>query len=168
MILLHCTKKMMAEIGLKESNLILASEPHSPLGTWCANIIYIDRKKCALFVNGATLTSFLIAGISRSELRQLPDQFAHHWRQFLSYECFPASVIETLIADCSKFAYAKAHDKSVLGSMNDIACHYKWYLLERTHSVAESIHELNRMPMGALKYEFPIEVLKKRVASLSI
>ena len=55
-------------------------------------------------------------------------------------------------------------DGSVLGSMNDLAFHYKFSIQEAggVHSpaVPEIIRRLNRMPMGALKYVFPIEALK--------
>jgi len=55
-------------------------------------------------------------------------------------------------------------NKSVLGSMNDLAFHYKYSIMEAggVHSpaVPEIIRRLNRMPMGALKYVFPIEALR--------
>src|SRR3989344_5120505 len=127
MILLHCTQKMMAEIGFKERDFHPVPELENPLSEWYAHIIHIDHKKCALFVNGATRASFLIGCVSREELRQLPDLFAMHWRQFLVYEGFPASVIETILAECSEFTYGRVRDKSILGSMNDIARHYRWH-----------------------------------------
>ena len=155
----------MTEIGLKEWDLHL--EPESLLGAWYAHVIYIDRRKCALFVNGTTLTSFLVAGVSREELRQLPVLFVKHWRQFLAYEGFPASVIETLLSEGARFDYAKAKDKSVLGSMSELARHYRWYFEDGRGTVDEAIHELNRMPMSPLKLDFPIEELKRRVSELA-
>jgi hypothetical protein len=54
--------------------------------------------------------------------------------------------------------------KSVLGSMNDLAFHYKYSIMEaggvHSYAVPEIIHRLNRMPMGSLKYVFPIEALR--------
>ena len=60
--------------------------------------------------------------------------------------------------------FANTNSKSVLGSLNDLAFHYKYSILEAggVHSpaVPKIIRRLNRMPMGALKYVFPIEALK--------
>ena len=60
--------------------------------------------------------------------------------------------------------YANTNSKSVLGSMNDLAFHYKYSIQKAggVHSpaVPEIIRRRNRMPMGALKYVFPIEALK--------
>ena len=61
-------------------------------------------------------------------------------------------------------AYAKTNSKSVLGSMNDLAFHYKFYILEEggthSHTVPSIIRKLNQIPMGAIKYAYPIDVLR--------
>jgi hypothetical protein len=48
--------------------------------------------------------------------------------------------------------------------VNDLAFHYKYSIQEAggVHSpaVPEIMRRLNRMPMGALKYVFPIEALR--------
>ena len=48
--------------------------------------------------------------------------------------------------------------------MNDLAFHYKYSILEaggvHSYAVPEIIRRLNRMPMGSLKYMFPIEALR--------
>jgi hypothetical protein len=48
--------------------------------------------------------------------------------------------------------------------MNDVAFHYKYSIQEEggVHSpaVPKIIRRLNRMPMGALNYVFPIEALR--------
>jgi hypothetical protein len=60
--------------------------------------------------------------------------------------------------------FANTSSKSVLGSMNDLAFHYKYSIQESggVHSPAVPgiIRRLNRMPMGALKYVYPIEALR--------
>jgi hypothetical protein len=51
-----------------------------------------------------------------------------------------------------------------LGSMNDLAFHYKYNILEaggvHSHAIPEIIRRLNRMPMGAIKYTYPTEALR--------
>ena len=54
--------------------------------------------------------------------------------------------------------YDKTHSKSVLGSMNDYAYQYKYYV-QNGEFLPDIIHKLNRTPMGALNYNYPIELL---------
>ena len=48
--------------------------------------------------------------------------------------------------------------------MNDLAFHYKFYILEEggahSHTVPSIIRKLNQIPMGAIKYAYPIDVLR--------
>ncbi len=63
-----------------------------------------------------------------------------------------------------EIALAKSSSKSVLGSANDIAFHYKYSILDAggVHSwkVSEIIHRMNRMPMQAIQMKFPIEEIR--------
>ncbi len=64
-----------------------------------------------------------------------------------------------------KITFAKTVSKSVLGSMNDLAFQYEYHILgdggfDRI-KILQVNQKINRTPMGALKYKYPIEVLKK-------
>ena len=67
---------------------------------------------------------------------------------------------ERILAEYDEIGFANTNSKSVLGSMNDLAFHYKYSILESggVHSpaVPETIRRLNRMPMSAIKEVFPI------------
>jgi len=69
-----------------------------------------------------------------------------------------------ILAEYDEVGFANTNSKSVFGSMNDLAFHYKYSILEAggVHSpdVPGIIRRLNRMPMGALKYVYPIEALR--------
>ena len=71
MQLIRCTGKLQKEMGLKKTDL-LEAEPHfSYLGSWHANLIHIDRRKCVLFVNDKTLFNFIAPDVYRTEIRNL-------------------------------------------------------------------------------------------------
>ncbi|RZB30702.1 MAG: hypothetical protein SRB1_02982 [Desulfobacteraceae bacterium Eth-SRB1] len=73
---------------------------------------------------------------------------------------------DTLNVCCQKqeIEYSNTNSKSVLGSMNDLAFHYKHHILYEggVHSSALPgiIKKLNHMSMATLEYTFPIEALK--------
>ena len=104
--------------------------------------------------------------LSRAQIRELDKQF----KSYLSCVLADAGISEAdrvrilSEGDEVSFTNTNSKSKSVLGSMNDLAFHYKYSIHEvgGVHSpvVPEIIRRLNRMPMGALKYVFPIEALK--------
>ena len=165
MQLIRCTKKLQKEMGLKAAALSTSEPAFSHLAGWHANLIFIHRRKCVLFVNDKTLFSFIIPDVSRALLKELSRLFASHLACVLADEDFSAPVREKILGEYANIEYANTNNKSVLGSMNDLAYHYQSYILSEggVHScgIPSIIKQLNRMPMGALNYALPIEALKK-------
>jgi len=167
MQLIRCPKKLQKEMGLKPSDLC-TDEPHfSYLGPWHVNLIYINRCKCLLFANDRTLLNFIVPDVSRENIRELEELFTSYLSCILADEGFEVADREKILSEYDEIGFANTNSKSVLGSMNDLAFHYKYSILESggVHSpaVPEIIRRLNRMPMSAIKEVFPIEALKARI-----
>lgn len=164
MQLIRCTKKLQKEMGLKQADLCAEEPRFSYLGPWHANLIHIDRRRCVLFVNDKTLFNFIAADVSRAQIRELEKLF----KSFLSCVLADAGMAEAdrtrILSEYDAVGFANTSSKSVLGSMNDLAFHYKYSIQDAggVHSpaVPEIIRRLNRMPMSAIKEVFPIEALK--------
>ena len=154
-------------MGLKLSHLCI-EEPHfSYLGSWHANLIHIDRRKCLLFTSDRTLFNFIVPDVARATIRQLDKLFINYLSCVLADEGFADVDRKRILSEYDEIGFANSSSKSVLGSMNDLAFHYKYSILESggVHSpaVPEIIRRLNRMPMSAIKEVFPIDALKARV-----
>ncbi len=164
MQLICCTKKLQKEMGITKSALAAAWPLHTRLGPWHANLIFIDRRKCALFTNDKTLFNFIAADVSRAQIRNLSELFRGFLTCVLADEGFPRPVIEAVMAEHADIAYANTTSKSVLGSMNDIAKMYHYHILSEggVHSpaVPAIIRQLNRMPLSAIGYGYAIEKLR--------
>jgi len=167
MQLIRCTKKLQKEIGLKQSDLCTEEPSFSYLGPWHANLLHIDRRKCVLFVNDKTLFNFIVPDVSRAAIRELDKLFTSYLSCILADEGFAEPDRARMLSEYDEIAFANTNSKSVLGSMNDLAFHYKYSILESggVHSpaVPEIIRRLNRIPMSAIKEVFPIEALKARI-----
>jgi hypothetical protein len=150
-------------MGLKNSDLIGQESRFSYLGSWHANLIYIDRKKSILFVNDKTLFNFIALDVSRAQIKDLCVLFVEHLRCVLADEGFEASIIEKIQAEYIELGFSTSNSKSVLGSMNDLAFRYKYQILAEGgchgYTVSDIIKRLNRMPMGTIEYALPIEAL---------
>ena len=165
MQLLRCTGRLQKELGLKKSQLTDIEPRFSFLGPWHVNLIHIDRRKCVLFVNDKTLFNFLIPDVSRSEIRKLGDQFRNYLQTVVASEGLSGSARSRIQEEYSDVVYAKSNNRSVLGSMNDLAFHYKYRIQAaggiHSHLVPSIISQLNHMPMGAIGYRYPIDALKE-------
>ena len=152
-------------MGLKSNELSDSVPIFSFLGPWHANLIHIDRRKCVLFVNDKTLFNFIAPDIARAEIRDLDIQFNRYFSSALSSEGIANSVKDKILEEYRKIAYSGSNNKSVLGSMNDLAFHYKHHILSEGGiyyaNVSRIVHELNHMPMGAIDYNYSIDALMK-------
>ena len=65
MPLIRCTRKLQKEMGLTPADLVDDEPRFSYLGSWHANLLYIERKKCVLVANDKTLFNFLMPDLTR-------------------------------------------------------------------------------------------------------
>ena len=168
MSLICCTTKLLREIGVTPSKLRNESTSHGLLGQWHANLLHIDRRKCLLFVNDKTLFNFIIPDVSRVQIRDLPTLFPFHLSCVLSDEHIPDPVKAQVLSEYDNLRIGKSSDRSVLGSSNELAFHYKYAILEvgGVHSVMVPaiIRQMNRMPLKMAGFHYPIDQLKKACA----
>jgi len=157
-------KKTPKRNGAKKIDISEDEPKESHLGSWHANLIYIDRKKCLLFVNDKTLFNFIVPDISRAQTKELSNIFRANLECVLAAEGVPQKAKTKIMSEYASIQYTNTNSKSILGSMNDLAFHYK-YLIQseggvHSYAVPSIIKKLNHMPMGALEYVFPIDALK--------
>jgi hypothetical protein len=74
------------------------------------------------------------------------------------------SVVKSICEEHQEIQYGATNNRSVLGSMNDLASHYKYFISEAggVHSpeVPEIIRKLNRILFGSLGTTYSIDALK--------
>ncbi len=164
MQLIRCTKKLQKEMGLKQSDLCAEEPRFSYLGPWHANLIHIDRRKCVLYVNDKTLFNFIVLDLSRVQISELDKLFKGYLSCVLADAGIPDAERGRILSEYHELGYANTSSKSVLGSMNDLAFHYKYSIQEaggeHSPAVPEIIRRLNQMPMSAIAEVFSIEALK--------
>jgi hypothetical protein len=55
----------------------------------------------------------------------------------------------------------KTNNRGILGSMNDMITHSKFYLTDYKMTPSEISRKLNEMPYSYLKYKNPLDVIKE-------
>jgi hypothetical protein len=157
---IHCTQKLLKELGKQDATIPQAEPQRGLLGPWHANLIRIERRKCVLFTNDLTLYSFLVPEVKKAELIKFRELFLIHLKVNLIKEDFGTEEINKSLAEYDEIAVAPTKKRSVLGSMNDFVNQYAFFIsrfggLDRSDMLAVNM-QVNRTPMGALKYRYPI------------
>ena len=164
MQLIRCTKKLQKEMGLKKDDVQTGKAIPSYLGSWHANLLFIDRKKCVLFANDKTLFNFIVLGVRKAELRKLDVLFKQYLQTVLAEEDMAESIRQRILLEYTEIAYANTNNRKDLGSMNDLARSYKYSILEsggiHNPTIPSLIKQFNRMPMGMIDYQYPIDMLR--------
>lgn len=168
MAILRCTKKLLNELKTEPSEGPISS---NELGSWHANLLRIDRRKCILFTNDATLYSFLVPGFKKPQFENFREVFGQNLFKNLLWENLSQNHIEIVLDEHREIIIAKTNNRSVLGSMNDLAFQLKYQIDAMGGLVNVDLavlnHELNRIPMSAIKEIYSIDELRKLLNKLS-
>lgn len=164
MAFIRCTKKLLAELPLSMEEAISKS---TILGDWHANLLRIERRKCVLFTNDDTLFSVFIPMLKKPHFQNLASVFLDNLIQTLKSEAFD-EIIEQVKDDYTgNLTYSTTNNRSVLGSMNDIA-HSLPFILAREGGI-ENVDPLkinrilNRMPLLRKPFFSAAEGLKQKL-----
>ncbi len=162
MAILRCTQKLLSELKLKPSD---SMQHPSELGSWHANLLRIDRRKCVLFTHDTTLYSFFVPGLKKPDFKSIREIFRQNLFKSLMAENLPQKHIEIFLDDIRAIEICKTNNRSVLGSMNDLTFQLKYQIADQggieMTDITKLIHDLNRIPMSAIEEIYSIYELKK-------
>ena len=164
MQLIRCTKKLQKEMGLKAVELSTAETDNSRLGEWYANLIYIERRKCVVFVNKKTLFNFIAPNVSRDQIRDLDNLFLLYFVNEVLIGLRLDLIVPTVLDEYQNIQYAATNNRSILGSLNDMIMNYRYYIDFEgglfKFDYLEIVKKVNDIPFRALKSTIPIRAFK--------
>ena len=117
MLTLQCTNKLLKELKADLSPV----KDTDPITLWHANLIMLERRKCALFTNDQTRYSFLVPGLKKPDFQMLGEIFLENLFKCMLNDGIPQEGVEKVLNACSNCCFTKTSSKSVLGTMNDLA-----------------------------------------------
>ncbi len=164
MQLIRCTQKLLKELKVKP----LESDPKVGLiGSWHANLLHIDHRKCVLITNDTTLYSVFIAGLRKPDFKIFPEVFCQALFKNLRCDNFSQQQIEMILEELREIEIGKSNNRSVLGSMNDLVFIIKYSInrvggLDST-DLAELNWDINRNRLSAIGYGHAVEKLREKL-----
>jgi len=165
MTTLQCTLKLLKELGGTPSPPVASG---SALGSWHANLLRFNRRKCILFTNDATLYSVFVPGLRKPDFQRIRGVLGQAVFRSLRLGGFRQSQIEAVLEEIDgpgELQITKTRNRSVLGSMNDLAFQLEWMVsdgggVERC-PIDEINQRINRIPMSAIRpHTYSIDALR--------
>lgn len=165
MILIHCTAKLLKELGTPLLQTPDTEPNTQALGNWYTNLLRIERRKCILFTNEKTLYSFLIPKVKQENIRNIVDEFLFNLNMNLQAEGFTLDVIHRVMQEYKDIGFAKTASKTVLGAMTQLMFEIEIRIemkegLENV-KVLEMNKSINRSLMRGSRHLHPIEMLQE-------
>jgi len=109
---------------------------------------------------------------SGGDLRRNTQIFGQHLFKNLLHEGFTQKQIEAVLNEHKEIKYTKTNNRSVLGSMNDLAYQLEYSIQinggMKGTNILELNHELNRIIFRSINYKHPIEMLRIKLEDKNI
>lgn len=140
------------------------------IGSWHANLLLIERRKCVLFTHDMSLFSVFVAGLTRDDFAHMDEVFGQALFRTLRLCEFGQSEIERMLDWSRHNVYGKSNNRSVLGSMNDLAFQIEHRIGSDGGLAATDLDDLrialNGIPFKAIGYGYPRQRLAELLGNL--
>jgi uncharacterized protein DUF6933 len=155
MLVLRCTQRLLKRSPGPTQQRQDALVP--ALGDWHANLIRLAKSPIVLCVNDISLLVILVPG------RDFPNFVSAFQNRLAGRLGRMGLATETISAERAAMEIVQiqpSNSRSVLASMNDFVRHLKWRARNYfDFSEADALEDmLSETPMGALKYQYAVEV----------
>lgn len=153
-MIFRLTQKLNAKI--KTGTLADMPLDDDPYADWSASLFVVGRVQYILVTNTKTLYSVVMYGKGITDDSEFIDRALSGIKEFMEDDG-QGDVFRRLVAPCaSSVQFAKALDRSVTGSMNDLVKLSTYMLAAGEFSPHDVSFKLNKTPMSALGFERPL------------
>lgn len=168
-MIIHCTRKLAPKLSNVSREPL---EEASPLGSWTANLLRIDRIQCLMFCHDETRYALFLPGVRKPQFQELDRLHRELFLGTLIVFGVPESQLQKVALALGPVRYDKATDRSVLGSMNQMEQQEVATIMWRTNHVSEvdplqASVELSHRPATVRgKWLWPEKAMLEKVSSL--
>jgi hypothetical protein len=167
-MIFRLSQKLSAKIEAGTLTALPLAE--NPLADWSAALFLVGRTQYILVSNTKSLYSTVLPGKGITDDSEFIDRALSSIRQVMEDDGHEAVYSQHIVPASASVRFAKALDRSVTGSMNDMIRHATYWLAQEDVPPFEVGLRLNDIPMSALKSEgsthgFPRDVFAEMVSS---
>ena len=134
-----------------KAGALRALPPHeNPLADWSAHLFVAGRTQYLLLSNTTSLYSTVMYGKGVTTDSHFIERALGGIREFMEADGQAFAYRRFIVPATASVRFAKALDRSVTGSMNDLTKHAAYWLAEGDQSPFDVGFRLNDIPMSAL------------------
>jgi hypothetical protein len=165
-MLIQATKKLRDELNLEE----LEQAERTPLFSWHANFLRINRRKTAVLVNDACAYTVVLYGLKKNDFLNFPERVKEGIRRAFEIEGIKNSLIDKYLNEFEDFSYEKTKNRKYVGRLTqtcrDIEFHADKFNEQEIYQT-ESSSNISRMLFKEIEsdnYFSADERLKEKLA----
>lgn len=168
-MIIHCTRKLAPKIPDISSESL---EETSPLGSWTANLLRIDRIQCVMFCHDETRYALFLPGVRKPQFQELGRLHRELFLGTLIVFGVSEAQLQKVALALGPVRYDTTTDRSVLASMNQMEQQELAIVMWRTKHVSEvdplqASVELSHRPATVRgKFLWPEKAMLKKIQEL--
>lgn len=162
-MVLRLTKKLADKLKIK--SLPEYDDKVSAFDEWYGHLFTAGRTQYMLFTNAYSLYSTLLPGKGINNIKSFFEMAVYCLSEVLKEEECENMIGRFITNKIEIIDVCKTNNRGILGSMNDMIAHSKFYLLEYKLTPIEISKRLNEMPYSYLNYKDPLAVIKQMALS---
>jgi hypothetical protein len=155
---------------IKAGTMTAAPLHQNPLADWSAHLFVADRTQYILLTNTKSLYSTVCYGKGITSDGMFIQRALESIREFMNDDGFAAAYQQLIVPECGAVRFAKALNRQVIGSMNDMIGHATMWMIKRELSPHDVGFKLNGIPFSCLTgpegrgYANPGEVFRSLIS----
>lgn len=157
-MILRLSQKLCTKIDVGSLKTVPLDD--NPFADWSAHLFVADRTQYIIVSNTKSLYSTVLFGKGITDDSHFIQRALGSIREFLEADGQAFVYHRFIVPASGTVRFAKALNRSVTGSMNDLLNHAKVRLAEGELSPFDVGFELNEIPFSSLKYANPKEAFK--------
>jgi hypothetical protein len=157
-MILRLSKKLCTKI--KTGTLKTMPLNENRFADWAAHLFAADRTQYILVTNTKSLYSTVLYAKGITDDSRFIDRALGSIREFMEADGLAFIYHQFIAPTCGTVRFAKALDRSVTGSMNDLVFQATIHLVEGEMSPFDVGFKLNETPFSSLKFSNPREAFK--------
>jgi hypothetical protein len=168
-MIFRLSQKLAAKI--KAGSLRTCPLDANPLADWSAHVFSADRTQYILLTNTPSLYSVVTYAKGITNDNRFINYSLDSIREFMENDGHALTYQRLIVAESSSICFAKAWNRSVISSMNDLIFHATVWLTEGNLSPRDVGFKLNDIPFSSLsangedRYAKPREVFQALAGS---
>jgi len=157
-MIFRLTQKLAKKVKLPKLQAVPSGQ--NPFIDWTAHLFTAERAQYIIVTNTVSLYSLIMYSRGITDDNELIQRTLGFMREYMAEEGCEFLYRRLIAPNSAIVSFAKATNRHVIGSMNELILEARLYLTERQLSTFETSQHINETPMSYLDYNSPKEAFR--------